>query len=169
MGPGEASVAEIESAREVGGLIVERGGIVVCGGRGGVMEAVSRGASEAGGIVIGILPGFSDKEANPYVTVPIVTGMSMARNVINIMSSEVVIAIGGAYGTLSEIAIALKIGKPVVALGSWRLDKIGCDSSLFHIAVTPEAAVATAFGLLGADSGGFSFEKTTLKPENRII
>ncbi len=150
MGPGEATPVELEGAREVGRLIAERGGIVICGGGGGVMEAVSRGASETGGTVIGILPGFSADEANPYVTVPIITGMSHARNAINVWTSEVVIAVGGAYGTLSEIALALKIGRPVVALGSWRIDEIGCDSPLFHVVETPAEAVGTAFRLLGA-------------------
>jgi uncharacterized protein (TIGR00725 family) len=148
MGPGDATKAELDAAREVGRLIAGRGGIVVCGGLGGVMEAVSRGAAEAGGVVVGILPGFSADDANPFVTIPIVTGMSHARNIINVWTSDAVIAVGGAFGTLSEIALALKIGRPVVALGSWELDKIGCDSRLFHVVETPAEAVETAFGLL---------------------
>jgi hypothetical protein len=148
----------MEHARAVGRLIAGRGGIVVCGGRGGVMEAVSQGASEAGGTVVGILPGFSADEANHYVTIPIVTGMSHARNAINVWTSDAVIAVGGSFGTLSEIALALKCGKPVVALGSWRLDEIGCDSPLFHVALTPEEAVEAAFRSLkktGSRVSGF--------------
>jgi len=145
MGPADAGRTEMERARAVGRLIAGRGGIVVCGGRGGVMEAVSQGASEAGGTVVGILPGFSADEANPYVTIPVVTGMSHARNAINVWTSDAVIAVGGSFGTLSEIALALKCGKPVVALGSWRLDEIGCDTPLFKVAQTPEEAVETAF------------------------
>ncbi len=148
MGPAEASEKELAAAREVGRLIAERGGIVVCGGRVGVMEAVSRGASEADGTVVGILPGFSRDEANRYVTIPIVTGMSHARNAINVWSSDAVIAVGGSYGTLSEIALALKAGKPVISFGSWRLDEIGCDSPLFVTAETPERAVSLAFDSL---------------------
>jgi len=156
MGPGDAKTAETDAAREVGRLIALRGGIVVCGGGGGVMEAASRGAAEAGGDVVGILPGFSADDANEFVTIPIVTGMSHARNAINVWTSEAIIAVGGSYGTLSEIALALKIGRPVVALGSWRLDKIGCDTRLFHVAETPAEAVGKAFGLL-AGRGGAGF------------
>jgi uncharacterized protein (TIGR00725 family) len=153
MGPVDADKDIYEKAYKTGRLAAERGGIIVCGGRGGAMEAVSRGASEAGGVVVGILPGESESEANPYVTIPIVTGMSHARNAINIWTSQVVIAIGGSFGTLSEIALALKCGRPVVALGSWRLDKIGCDDPLFHIVETPEQAVDLAFRLLKGGQG----------------
>ena len=148
MGPGSATDEEYAMAREVGRLIAEKGGVLICGGRGGAMEAASRGAAEAGGTVIGILPGFSESEANPYVTVPVITGMSHARNSINVWTSQAVIAVSGAYGTLSEIALALKCGRPVVALDSWRLDRIGCDDPLFHIADSPQQAVDTAFRLI---------------------
>lgn len=148
MGPGTADKDVCEKAYRAGRLIAERGGVLVCGGRGGAMEAASRGASEAGGVVVGILPGVSESEANPYVTIPIITGMSHARNAINVWTSQAVIAVGGSFGTLSEIALALKCGRPVVALGSWRLDKIGCDDPLFHIAETPEQAVELVFRLL---------------------
>jgi len=149
MGPASASCDEQETACEIGRLIALRGGVVVCGGRGGVMEAVARGAAEKGGMVLGILPGFDAEEANPFVTVPVVTGMSHARNAINVWTSEAIIAVGGSFGTLSEIALALKCGRPVVCVGSWRLDKIGCKSNLFHLEETPEAAVALAFRLIG--------------------
>lgn len=149
MGAGSATPGSDKAAEEVGRLIAESGCILVCGGLGGVMEAAARGASGAGGTVVGILPGADARDANPYVDIPIATGMGHARNVINIHTSNAVIAIEGSYGTLSEIAIALKAGKPVVSLGSWALKDIGCDSPLFHTATTPEEAVALAVKLAG--------------------
>jgi len=92
---------------------------VICGGLTGVMEAVSKGVSEAGGLCIGVVPGYSRHEANPYVSVAIATGMGHARNVIIAATADVLVAVGGEYGTLSEIAYALKMGKPVVSLHSW--------------------------------------------------
>ncbi|NOZ69638.1 MAG: TIGR00725 family protein [Deferribacteres bacterium] len=106
-------------AEETGRLIARNGCILVTGGLGGVMEAASRGAREAGGITVGILPGFSKEDANEYVQIPVVTGMSHARNVIVVRSADAVIAIAGEYGTLSEIAIALKLGRPVVGIRTW--------------------------------------------------
>ncbi len=102
-----------------GKAIAQKGGVVVCGGLGGVMEAVCKGAREAGGITIGILPGDSPEEANPYVTYPIATGMGIARNIIIVRTADVCLAIDGRYGTLSEIAYALQLGKTVVTLQSW--------------------------------------------------
>ena len=106
-------------AREVGREIARRGGILVCGGLGGVMEAACRGARDEGGLTIGILPGSHRKDANPYVTLPIVTGLGDARNVIIARTSDVLVAIGGKYGTLSEMAFAMKFGVPIVGLGTW--------------------------------------------------
>ena len=105
-----------EKARLVGRLIAERGYAVISGGLGGVMEAVSKGAKDGNGLVIGVLPGDSKLEANPYVDIPIVTGMGEMRNVIIVKSSDVIIAIDGSYGTMTEIAFALKLGKKVVGL-----------------------------------------------------
>ena len=106
-------------AEEVGRLIARKGAILVTGGLGGVMEAASKGAKEAGGITVGILPGFSKEEANNYVTVPVITGLSHARNIIIARSADALIAVSGEYGTLSEIAVALKLGKPVAGIKSW--------------------------------------------------
>ncbi len=106
-------------AMNAGSAIAKRGGIIVCGGLGGVMEAVCRGAREAGGTTIGILPGDSPHEANPYVTHAIATGMGIARNIIIVRTAQVCLAIDGQYGTLSEIAYALQLGKKVVSLTSW--------------------------------------------------
>ena len=121
IGEGTCSRATAARAERMGRAIAEAGAVLVCGGLGGVMAAASRGAARAGGTVVGLLPGFDARDANRWVTVPIVTGMDQARNVILVRSSDVVIAIGGRYGTLSEIALALKLGKPVVGLGTWRL------------------------------------------------
>jgi len=148
MGGGASDAGMEELAEATGRLVAERGGILICGGKGGAMEAASRGAAGVGGMVIGILPGSDAGEANPYVTVPVVTGMGHARNVINVLTSQAVIAIRGAYGTLSEISLALACGRPVVSLESWRLDEIGCEDRLFSRARTPEEAVESAFAAL---------------------
>jgi len=111
-----------EQAREVGRLIAEAGWVLVCGGMGGVMEAACRGARAAGGITVGILPGDRREDGNPYLSVSVVTGIGEARNVIVVKSSEALVAVSGAYGTLSEIALAGAAGVPVVGLHSWVLD-----------------------------------------------
>ena len=141
MGPGRVDGTGRELAHEVGRLIAEAGCVLVCGGLGGAMEAAARGACEAGGVVIGILPGASHADANPYITHIIATGMGHARNCINILSSHAIIAVQGEYGTLSEIALALKCGKPVVGLHTWDLAAAGCRDPNFHIAETPAGAV----------------------------
>ena len=112
-------------AESVGRELAERGVTLVCGGLGGVMEAACRGAKLEGGPTIGILPGSSRHEANPYVDIPVVTGMGEARNVIVVRTSHAVIAVDGEYGTLSEIAYALKLGIPVVGLSTWQMAKPG--------------------------------------------
>jgi uncharacterized protein (TIGR00725 family) len=144
VGSGTATGELYEKAREVGRLVVERGGTIVCGGRSGVMEAVARGATEADGTAIGILPDEDRRQANEYLTYSIATGTGHARNLAVVCSGDVVIAIGGEYGTLSEIGLARKVGRPVVALESWELGE--------HVTVTssPREAVEAAFGLLGA-------------------
>jgi uncharacterized protein (TIGR00725 family) len=106
-------------AFEVGRLLSQKDIIIVCGGLGGVMEAVCRGASENDGLTVGLLPASDIKMANPYVKIPLATGMGSARNKIIVESSQALIAIAGAYGTLSEIALALDTGKKVIGLGTW--------------------------------------------------
>lgn len=118
IGSGECDDAVAKKAYEVGRGIAEAGYPLVCGGLGGVMEAACRGAVEADGVTIGVLPGGSVETANPYVKIPIVTGIGLARNVIIVQSARVLIAIHGGPGTLSEIAYALQYGVPVVSLGS---------------------------------------------------
>ena len=143
VGAGDATGEIYEQAREVGRLVAERGGVVICGGLGGVMEAVSRGASEAGGTSIGILPDEDRSRANDYLSFSVAAGTGQARNLAVVCSGDVVVAVGGGYGTLSEIGLARKVGRPVVSLGSWELGG--------HVAVagSPEEAVDTAFGLVG--------------------
>jgi uncharacterized protein (TIGR00725 family) len=143
VGSGEASGELYEKAREVGRLVAGKGGTVVCGGRTGVMEAAARGATEAGGVAIGILPDEDRERANEHLTYSVATGTGHARNLAVVCSGDVVIAVGGEYGTLSEIGLALKVGRPVVALESWDLEA--------HVAVasSPEEAVEAAFASLG--------------------
>ncbi len=133
-----ASPEVYQAAREVGGEIAAAGAILVSGGLGGVMEAASRGAKERGGVVVGILPGFSSNDANAYVDIPIVTGLGDGRNMLIVQTAQALIALPGEFGTLSEIALALKVGKPVVSLGSWEI------SADIIIAKTPKEAVETA-------------------------
>ncbi len=125
IGAGICDAATYALAEEVGRELARRGATVVCGGLGGVMEAACRGAKSAGGRTVGILPGTSAHDANPFVDVPIVTGLGQARNAIVVRSGRAVIAIGGEYGTLSEIAFALKFGIPVIGLGTWQLAREG--------------------------------------------
>jgi uncharacterized protein (TIGR00725 family) len=124
VGPGHASAEEAGTAEAVGRLLAERGAVVICGGLGGVMEAACRGAREAGGTTVGILPGTDRAAANAFVDVAVATGLGEARNALVVRASDALIAVGGAYGTLSEIALALKTGKRVVGIGSWEIDGV---------------------------------------------
>ncbi|HEX9376169.1 MAG TPA: TIGR00725 family protein [Actinomycetota bacterium] len=149
VGPGVASHEEEAWAEEVGRLLARAGAVVVCGGSTGVMEAACRGAADAGGTSMGILPGFDRGEANPYVTFAIPTGMGEMRNALIARSADSVIAVGGEFGTLSEIAFALKIGRPVVGLRTWELVRRGEPVPGIHAADTPAEAVASALRLAG--------------------
>jgi len=135
IGNGQAGPEECATANAVGRLIAESGAVLVCGGLGGVMEAACRGAKEAGGTTAGILPGTDG--GNPYLDITIRTDLGHARNVLVVLSADAVIAVGGKYGTLSEIAVTLKTGRPVYGLGSWEIEGvIPCPS--------PEDAVTRA-------------------------
>jgi len=137
-------------AEEVGRRLAEAGAAVVTGGLGGVMEAASRGAAEAGGTVIGIVPGHSIAEANPHCTQVVASGVGQARNLAVVGSGEVVIAIGGEWGTLSEIGHARAIGRTVVALRSWTLvgrDRMEGAPGIVSVE-TPAEAVAAALAAL---------------------
>ena len=143
---------EAANAREVGRLLAGAGMAVATGGRGGVMEEACRGAFEAGGLTVGILPGGGPDETPPnrYVRVAIFTGLGDARNAVLVRTARALVAVGGSYGTLSEIGLALKAGRPVVLLGSWSIAPpspiAGCERLLFR-AATPEEAAATAIRL----------------------
>ena len=143
VGSGTATADLYEKAKEVGRLVAERGGIVVCGGLSGVMEAAARGAAEAGGMALGILPDEDRRRQNEYLTYSVATGAGQARNLAVVCSGDVVIAVGGEYGTLSEIGLARKVGRPVVVLEGWDLGE--------HVSVasSPREAVEVAFGLVG--------------------
>lgn len=154
MGGGSASESTVQSAVELGRLIAENGWVLLNGGRNsGVMAASARGASEAGGLVIGILPGESTEGASPHLDLAIPTGLSDARNAVNVLASRVVVALPGGAGTLSEIALALKNARPVIALGF----PLGVSFSayyecgLLHDAQTPEDAVEIIRWLLAKE------------------
>lgn len=135
-------------AEEVGRRLAEAGLVVVCGGLSGVMEGASRGAAEAGGEVIGILPGPEPDEANPHVTHVVASGVGYGRNLSVVASGDAVIAIGGEWGTLSEIGFARNLGRPVVALETWELTRRdGADPGL-TIVESPQAAVAAVLEML---------------------
>lgn len=132
------------AAYEVGQLLAERGAVVICGGLGGVMEAACKGAKAGGGTTIGILPGPFRGDANPYVDFAICTDMGQARNAIIVRTADAAIAVGGEYGTLSEAAMALKMGKRVVAISSWEISRGGrLDERILRVN-TPREAVDTA-------------------------
>ncbi len=135
IGAGNCNNEIYELAREVGVGIARMGAILVCGGLGGVMEGACRGACEAGGQTVGILPGPDRAHTNQYVTIPIVTDLGHARNILVVRSSDILVAISGGYGTLSEISIALKLGKPVIGLHTWP------NMEGIHYVTTPEDAI----------------------------
>jgi uncharacterized protein (TIGR00725 family) len=143
VGPGEASASEIEVAEEVGRGLAEAGAVVLTGGHGGVMAAACRGARGAGGLTVGILPGADRNAANEWVAVAIPTGLGELRNGLIVRAADAVIAVGGAYGTLSEVALALKTQVPVVGLRTWAIEGIEAVAS-------PAEAVARALEVAGA-------------------
>ncbi|SEM23455.1 TIGR00725 family protein [Streptacidiphilus jiangxiensis] len=146
IGPGEATPAECDTAGEVGRRLAEAGAVLVCGGLGGVMEAAARGASAAGGTTVGLLPGRDRSAGNPHLTVCLPTGLGELRNGLVVGTADAVIAVGGSWGTMSEIALALRTGKPVVALAGWDLRPPSGDAPGPRPAATPEEAVALAVG-----------------------
>jgi len=135
----EASLAE-----DVGRALGETGAVLVCGGRGGVMEAACRGAKGAGGVTVGILPGPDPSDANAYVDIPVATGIGEARNAIIARTADVAIAVGGSYGTLSEIGFALSFGTPVIGLRTWMVEREGHSPVPIVRAETAEEAVEQA-------------------------
>ncbi len=143
VGPDEATRGQIDDAEAVGRGLARGGAVVITGGHGGVMAAASRGAAGVGGIVLAILPGDDRRAANEWATVAIPTGLGELRNGLIVRAADVVVAVGGAYGTLSEVALALKTGVPVLGLDTWSIEGIEPIES-------PEAAVARALELAAA-------------------
>ncbi|MHB8781003.1 MAG: TIGR00725 family protein [Candidatus Geothermincolia bacterium] len=133
-------------SRELGRLIAEEGHILICGGLGGVMESACEGAKSAGGTTVGILPGAFRSDANASVDIAIATDMGQCRNAIIVRSADAVIAVGGEYGTLSEIAMALKMGKRVIAVKSWTLARAGIQDDRLIEADDAASALALATG-----------------------
>ena len=132
IGGNRAEPEMLRAAEKLGGELAKRGLTVICGGLGGVMEAVCRGAKKAGGMTVGVLPGNRASSANPYVDIPIVTGIGLARNAIVSLSGEVVIAVDGKYGTLTEIGYALIAGKKVIGIGTWDISGVIPAGSVIH-------------------------------------
>jgi len=149
VGSGRAvPVATRRRAREVGRAIADAGAVLVCGGLGGVMEAACRGAHDGGGLTVGILPGLDRAEANRYVDVAIPTGLGEVRNALVVRAADAVVALSGEYGTLSEIALALQAGIPVVGLDTWELGRGGHGVDAVVLAQSPVQAVHLALGLV---------------------
>lgn len=147
IGAGNGSAAEHAAAEEVGRLLADAGAILVCGGLTGVMEAASRGAAARGGTTVGILPGETREGANPYLTVAIATGLGETRNALVVRAADVVIAVGGEFGTLGEIGLALRMDKRVIGLGTWNLDRTGRPDPLIRAASPAEAVTSALEGL----------------------
>lgn len=139
VGSGDVNAQEQEEAEAVGRELARRGAVLVCGGLGGVMEAACRGARAEGGTTVGILPGLDRADANEFVDVAVATGLGEARNALVVRAADALIAVGGGYGTLSEIALALKASKRVIGIDSWDVDAV-------EFAGSAEDAVALALG-----------------------
>jgi uncharacterized protein (TIGR00725 family) len=150
VGAGVAGPQVVRDAEEVGRLIAERGAVLVCGGLTGVMEAACRGAKSAGGTTVGILPGSRRSDANEWVDIAIATDLGEMRNALVVRAVDVVIAMAGEFGTLSEVALALKTGTPVVGLNTWDLAKAGSQVEPFQSARSASEAVEIAFQMLSA-------------------
>ena len=144
IGSGQCDNKMAKIAYEVGRNIAESGAILICGGLGGVMEAACKGAKDAKGLTVGILPSKTRKYANPFVDVAIPTGMAEARNALVVGSSDVIIAVGGEFGTLSEIGLALKMKKPVVGIDTWELSKKGKPTESIVLVKDSSSAVEEA-------------------------
>ena len=148
IGAGRCDEPTAAKAEAVGRAIAQAGAWLVCGGLGGVMAAASRGAREAGGHTLGLLPGMERRDANRWIEVPVVTGLGHGRNVLVVSNADAVIAVGGEWGTLSEIALARKIGRPVVLLESWTLSNSHGHQVDLLTAETPEEAVRLALAAI---------------------
>jgi len=148
IGGSDCTPEEARLAEEVGRGLARNGAVLICGGLGGVMRAACKGASAEGGLTVGILPGNSRQTANPYVNIPIVTNLSEARNIIVVKSAEAIIAIGGGYGTLSELGHALRNGTPVIGLNTWSLSRNERPDNSIVPARNPADAVKKALSAI---------------------
>lgn len=149
VGPGEATAEEVAAAEAIGAELARAGALVVTGGLGGVMAAACRGAASVGGTTLGLLPGSDRREANEWVAVAVPTGLGEARNALVVRSADVVVAVGGAYGTLSEIALALRAGTPVVGWRTWSLVDPRGEAAPIIPVDDPGEAARTALALAG--------------------
>jgi uncharacterized protein (TIGR00725 family) len=149
VGSGEPHLESDRAAERVGAAIARAGAVLVCGGLGGVMAAACRGAVESGGVTIGLLPGDDRSAANQWVTIPIATGLGEARNTLVVRAADALVAIGGEYGTLSEIAFALKIGRPVVGVATWILHRPDGEGDTGIVRSDADDAVRVALELVG--------------------
>ena len=149
VGASVADAATAGLAEELGAELGRRGAVVVCGGLGGVMEAACRGARSVGATTVGILPGDDRRAANAYVDVAVATGMGEGRNVVVVRSADVVVAVAGEFGTLSEIALALRLGRPVVGLSTWELARDGRPVDVIVRARDPGEAAELAQAAVG--------------------
>lgn len=146
-GGGDAGEEVCRAAEEVGRELARRGAVVLTGGLGGVMAAASRGAKAANGATVGILPGDDRAAANEWVDLALPTGLGEGRNVLLVRAADALVAVAGGFGTLSEIALALRMGKPVVGLGTWELAQEGRPVDAFFRAATPAEAAERAVEL----------------------
>ncbi len=150
VGAGDPPPDDEVRAEQVGGGLARAGALVVTGGLGGVMAAACRGAREAGGTTLGLLPGTEREAANPWVSIAVPTGLGEARNALVVRAADALVAVGGEHGTLSEIAFALKAGVPVVGLDTWELRRRGQVDPGIVVAGSPEEAVRVVLELAGA-------------------
>jgi uncharacterized protein (TIGR00725 family) len=146
IGAGAASADDLARAEQVGAEIARHGAILICGGLGGCMEAAARGARSAGGTTIGLLPGYDAESANREIEIPLPTGLGQARNVLVVASADAVVAIAGGPGTLSEMALALKLGRRLVGLGTWQLQAPDGTTPPILRSDDPREAVQLALG-----------------------
>jgi uncharacterized protein (TIGR00725 family) len=162
-GGSTASPEGVALAEEVGFLIARADAILICGGLNGVMEASAKGAKRGGGFTVGILPTGNKADANAFIDLPVATAMSTARNLIIVRTADALIAVNGSYGTLSEIAHALDLGKTVFGLRTWPMDKMGVEATRFVPVDTPRQAVERALEYarkaIGAEKPGAGFVK----------
>ncbi|MGW3244571.1 TIGR00725 family protein [Streptomyces sp. NPDC001070] len=149
VGPAEAGEREREIARRLGGLLARRGAVVVCGGLGGVMGAVAEGARAQGGMTVGLLPGRDRRAGDPSLSVAIATGLGELRNGLVVSAADAVVAVGGSWGTLSEVALALRTGKPVVVVDGWAVQGPPAGETFLRAASAEEAVEAVEAALAG--------------------